>query len=152
MQIKLSVAEEKKLYESDFYLWLQTTVNFLKKGDFTEIDLPNLIAEIEAMVKQQKNSLKSNLRILLMHLLKWKYQKTKRTNSWLYTIREHRTRIKDDLEDSPSLQNYYVEIFAHCYKKAREFASDETGMNINHFPADSPFIFEQILDDDYLPE
>lgn len=30
------------LYEQDFYLWLQRTINLLKEGKFPEIDLENL--------------------------------------------------------------------------------------------------------------
>jgi hypothetical protein len=46
----------------------------------------NLIEELESMGKRDKNDLKSNLKILLMHLLKYKYQPKKVSNSWLYTI------------------------------------------------------------------
>jgi len=91
------------LYERDFYLWLQTTINLLKEGKFSEIDLENLLEELESMGRSDKNALKSNLRVLLMHLLKYKYQPEKRTNSWVYTIREHRKRIRDTFKTSPSL-------------------------------------------------
>ena len=74
------------LYEQDFYLWLQTTINLLKESKFSEIDLENLLEELESMGKSDKNTLKSNLRVLLMHLLKYKYQPEERTNSWLCTI------------------------------------------------------------------
>lgn len=37
------------LYEQDFYLWLQTTINLLKEGKFSEIDLENLLEELESM-------------------------------------------------------------------------------------------------------
>ena len=30
------------LYEEDFYLWLKTTAEQLKKGQFAEVDLDNL--------------------------------------------------------------------------------------------------------------
>jgi hypothetical protein len=36
------------LYEEDFYLWLKTTAEQLKKGKFAEVDLDNLIEEIES--------------------------------------------------------------------------------------------------------
>jgi hypothetical protein len=32
------------LYEEDFYLWLKTTAEQLKKGKFAEVDLDNLIS------------------------------------------------------------------------------------------------------------
>ncbi|HAO11930.1 MAG TPA: DUF29 domain-containing protein, partial [Planktothrix sp. UBA8407] len=35
------------LYDQDFYLWLQTTINLLKQGKFAEVDLENLLEELE---------------------------------------------------------------------------------------------------------
>jgi|AGSF01.1.fsa_nt_gi Domain of unknown function DUF29. len=48
------------LYERDFYLWLQTNINLLKEGKFSEIDLENLLEELESMGRSDKNALKSN--------------------------------------------------------------------------------------------
>lgn len=89
------------LYDRDFYLWLQTTINILKEGKFAEVDLENLLEELESMGRSDKNALKSNLKVLLMHLLKYKYQPEKRTNSWRYIILEHRQRLRDTFKTSP---------------------------------------------------
>jgi hypothetical protein len=139
------------LYEQDFNLWLETTINSLREGKLLEIDYENLIEELESMGKRDRNALKSNLKILLMHLLKYKYQPEKITNSWLYTITEHRQRIRDSLETSPSLKSFLREVFDRSYQDARRLASDETGLSIKIFPQDCPFIFEDILNIDYLP-
>ncbi len=139
------------LYEQDFYLWLQTNINLLKEGKFTEIDLENLLEELESMGKSDKNALKSNLRILLMHLLKYKYQPEKRTNSWVYTIREHRQRIRDTFKTSPSLYRFFEEIFNESYQDSRELAADETGLSIATFPPESPFTEQEVLNPDFLP-
>jgi Domain of unknown function DUF29 len=112
----------------------------------------NLIEELEAMGRSEKSAIESNLRILLMHLLKYKYQSEKRTNSWLFTIREHRQRLRDDFKNSPSLKRYFLDIFPECYQDARELAADETGLSINTFPIESPFSQEDTLNPDYLPE
>ena len=82
------------LYHEDFYLWIKTTAKQLKDGNCAEIDLDNLIEEIESMGRSEKRALKSNLLVVLMHLLKYKYQPEKRTNSWLSTIFEHIRRLK----------------------------------------------------------
>lgn len=139
------------LYEQDFYLWLQITINLLKEGKFSEIDLDNLLEELESMGRSDKNALKSNLRILLMHLLKYQYQPEKRTNSWRYTIREHRKRIQDTFKTSPSLYRFFEEIFNESYQDARELAADETGLFIQIFPPESPFTQEEVLNADFLP-
>lgn len=69
-----------------------------------------------------------------MHLLKWKYQPNKRTGSWERSILEHRNRILEDLEDSPSFKPYLDEVLAKCYQNARKYAKAETGLPFNTFP------------------
>ncbi|MBE9239009.1 DUF29 domain-containing protein [Anabaena aphanizomenioides LEGE 00250] len=140
------------LYNEDFYLWIETTAKQLKNGNFAEIDLENLIEEIESMGRSEKRALKSNLLILLMHLLKYKYQPDKRSNSWLSTIFEHRRRLKEELTESPSLKKYFSEVFSECYQDARKLASLETGLSIDTFSVDCPFTTDEILNQDYLPE
>lgn len=142
----------KTLYEQDYYLWLEETANLLRKNQLTDLDIPNLIEEIEAMGKSEKRSLYSNLKILLMHLLKYRYQPEKRSNSWRYTIEEHRQRITEAFEDSPSLQKYALEVFDKCYQDAKKLASKETGLSIDAFPNNSPINLEKALQSDYLPE
>jgi hypothetical protein len=146
-----SITAIKSLYEQDLCQWLQTNINLLKDGKFAEIDLENLLEELESIVRSEKNALKSNLRILLMHLLKYKYQQEKQTNSWVYTIREHRKRIRDAFKISPSLYRFFEEIFNESYQDARELAADETGLSIKIFPPESPFTMEEVLNPDFLP-
>ncbi len=141
-----------KLYEKDYCLWLEETAQLLREGRLRELDVNNLIEEIEDMGRSEKKAVKSNLKILLCHLLKYKYQLQKRSRSWLSTIFEHRDRLEDDFADSPSLKRYFDEVFKLCYQKARKQASIETGLPLKTFPMNCPFTFEQVLDIDYLPE
>ena len=92
------------------------------------------------MGKNKKKALISNLEILLIHLLKYKFQPNKRTRSWLLTIEEHRRRINQALKNSPSLKNYLQEIFENTYQSARIESSKETKLPIDIFPIQCPFI------------
>ena len=74
------------LYESDFNLLLENNVALLKQRKFTQMDIKNLIEEIEDMGNNRKDSLESNLMRVFQHLLKWKYQPQKRSNSWRASI------------------------------------------------------------------
>lgn len=140
------------LYEQDFYLWIQTTAQQLKDNKLNELDISNLIEEIESMGRSEKRELKSRLIVLLMHLLKWHYQREKRSESWRSTITEQRICIEALLEDSPSLKPMLSEVFDDCYQKARLKASDETGIKLNFFPNESPFSLEESLEFSYLNE
>jgi ParB-like chromosome segregation protein Spo0J len=141
----------KDLYDQDYYLWIRKTIELLNKKKFGELDLTNLVEEIQDMGKSEKKSITSNLRILLMHLLKYKYQSDKQTNSWLFTIVEHRKRLQEAFKVSPSLRRYYEEVFLDCYQDARELASAETGLSMQIFSEVCPFTPEEALNSNYLP-
>jgi hypothetical protein len=68
MKTKLS-----QLYETDFNLWIEQTVNHLKKGNLQTLDLDNLIEEISDMGRNNRREVFGRLKVLLMHLLKWQY-------------------------------------------------------------------------------
>ena len=139
-------------YEQDFYLWTSYTASLLKERRFDELDLSSLVEEIETLGRSEKHTVQSNLIIVLLHLLKYKYQPERRTNSWLASIAEHRDRLDIVLADSPSLKSFVNEAFTNCYEKARRRTAIETELPIATFPATSPFTPEEALDPDYLPQ
>lgn len=140
------------LYDTDFNLWIEQTVNHLKNGNLKDLDLENLIEEIESMGRRDKREIISRSRILILHLLKWKYQPEKRTSSSIATINEQRYQIQLILQDSPSLKPYFRDNFADCYPMIRQDAAKETSLPLNSFPIDCPWSEEQILDADFFPE
>jgi Domain of unknown function DUF29 len=143
--------ETNTLYSQDFCLWAEQTVRLLQLRRYSELDLENLIDEVEDMSRSEKRALLSNARVVLMRLLKYQYQPEKGSNSWLSPIREHRIRLRDLFQDSPSLRGYYREMFEACYQDARKQAADETGLPVNTFPPMSPFTVDECLDEDFLP-
>jgi hypothetical protein len=146
------LVKQSSLYDQDFYLWIQATVQALQARDFAQLDLENLIEEVESMGRSEKHELKSRLVVLLMHLLKWRYQPQKQTESWRSTIAEQRICLELLLEDSPSLQPFCREVFATCYNKARIKAAQETEIALALFPLDPPFNLEETLQMGYLPK
>jgi hypothetical protein len=142
----------RDLYEQDFCLWVEQAMKLLSENRLSELDRENLIEEIESMGRSEKLSLESNLEVVLMHLLKYQYQPEKRTNSWRYTLFEHRRRLQKAFKTSPSLKRHFVEEFDDCYTAAKKLAAIETGISIGAFPIASPFTTSQVLDEDYLPE
>jgi hypothetical protein len=139
------------LYAEDYALWLSETIALLRTGQLGSVDFEHLIEELEDMGISQKQALESNLIVLLMHLLKWKYQPSKRSGSWRSTIREHRRRILRSFADSPSLKRYFGDIFEGCYQEARQQAADETELDLAVFGVNCSFSVDDILNPDYLP-
>ncbi len=140
------------LYEMDYVRWIETTIAQLRRGDYSQVDWENLIDEIENMGRSERRSLKSNLIVVLLHLLKWQFQTEHRGGSWAGSIVEHRRRIHDAIADSPSLQPYLEEIFAEAYSAAVKQAKAETQLPVETFPQQSPYELTQVLDDDFWPE
>lgn len=149
---KTSVTNTDSLYEEDFNLWIDTTAKILRERQIEQLDFKNLIEELESMGRSEKDALESNFVVVLMHLLKYKYQPQRRSNSWLSSIYEHRRRIRRAFSKSPSLKNYLNEVFAECYQDARQEASLETGLQLEIFPIECSFNVEETLNPNYLPE
>lgn len=145
-------AKQKSLYEADYLQWIETTVEKLRISDYSNVDWDNLIEEIADMARSERKSLKSNLVVVLMHLLKWQYQPERRSGSWKGSIVEHRRRIRDDLKDSPSLKPYFEEVLAECYADAVIQASAETDLPTEIFPPLCTYTVIEILDSKFFPQ
>ncbi|MBD2292579.1 DUF29 domain-containing protein [Anabaena sphaerica FACHB-251] len=139
-----------KLYETDFYAWTLEQAQLLKQGKLNQLDILNLIEEIESLGKREKQELRNRLGILIGHLLKWQYQSDKRSNSWKATIREQRRRIKELLEENPSLKSYLSEAIVSAYQDGVDLAIQETNLPDTIFPAENPYSSSQVIDADFL--
>ncbi len=146
------LARPDHLYERDFYAWTVEQAAALRSGQLRRVDVEHVAEEVEDMGKSQRRGVKSALTVVLIHLLKYRFQPERRTNGWRATLREHRRRVRDDLADSPSLRPYTERIFAECYRDAREAAADESGLPVSTFPPVCPFTPEQAFDSGFLPE
>ncbi|MDB9375094.1 DUF29 domain-containing protein [Nodularia sphaerocarpa] len=139
------------LYETDFYAWTQQQSHLLRGNEWNQLDLPNLIEEIEALGRKERQELRNRLSVLIGHLLKWEFQSAKRSRSWLNTIRIQRLDTWELLEENPSLQAYLQEILIKAYMKAIALAMGETNLPMKTFPSDCPYTIEQILSDRFYP-
>jgi hypothetical protein len=144
----------KKLYDTDYNLWVMETVDQLKNKNFDAIDLENLIEEVSDLSRRDKRKLESLLRRLFEHLLKLKYwesQITRNQGHWKGEIRTFRKQINNELKTSPSLNRHLLEIFDKCYQDAREIVSDKSQLSINTFPEALIGTMEQVLDENWFP-
>jgi len=142
----------KTLYATDYLKWIETTTAKLRDRDYDGIDWENLIEELDDMGRSERRSLKSNVIVILLHLLKWQFQPEYRTGSWEGSIIEHRGRVRDLLKDSPSLVPYLETILSECYGRAVEQAKAETRLPIATFPEFCPYAIDQIIEDRFLPK
>lgn len=141
------------LYEQDFTAWIEDQAQALRTRQIGALDWDNLLEEIESMGRSEKNALKSRLRVLLMHLIKWKWQPEKRSQSWLETIIEQRASIEEILEMSPSLGTTTLpDAFSGVWAKAISLAALETGLPPSAFSPTCPWSMDEVLREDWMPE
>ncbi len=141
----------QNLYETDFYAWIQEQAKFLRHQQWSQLDLPNLIEEIESLGKQQRAELRNRLKVLIGHLLKWEYQAERRSRSWLMTIRVQRRDTQELLAENPSLKPYLEEALQKIYESGRDLAVGETNLPIKTFPEHCPYTLAEIFRDGFYP-
>ncbi|MBD2692396.1 DUF29 domain-containing protein [Anabaena catenula] len=148
------------LYDHDLQLWIEQTIQQLQNHEFGSLDIEHLIEELVDLGKSEKNALRSNLKILLAHLLKLKIQydvPDSMQASWYSSVVEHRQRVLDNLTDTPSLKSFLIESMEKAYPDARKLAIKESkfakfGVRVpeeSEYPLMCPFSIEQILDEDF---
>jgi hypothetical protein len=148
------------LYDRDLQRWIEQTIQQLREREFGSLDVEHLIEELVDLGKAEKNALKSNLTILLAHLLKLRVQHDvpdMMKGSWFSSVLEHRQRVLNNLADTPSLKNFLVEAVEKAYPDSRKLAIKEGklakfGVHVpeeSEYPMVCPFSIEQILDEDF---
>ena len=139
------------LYDKDFYKWALEQAQYIKTKAFDKLDIEHLIEEVGDMSRSEERELESRLEILLMHLLKWKYQHEAVSSSWTGTIEEQRYRIARRLKKMPSLKNILPTLLDDVYSDSIRGAVKDTGLNNTAFPTKCEWSIEQILDNDFYP-
>jgi hypothetical protein len=139
-------------YDEDFYTWTQAQANYVRAGVWVAVDMEHVAEEIEALGNEQRHAVESHLRILLAHLLKWRYQPRRRRRSWQISVLNARAEITRRLDRNPGLLYTWAEMLAWAYPKARRLAAAETGLPRATFPEACEWEPAQILDDDFWPE
>jgi len=149
------------LYDSDFEIWVEKTIDCLEKQQFNRLDIQHLIEELTDLGRSDRKTLESNLMILMAHLLKLKIQNNvpeSRSGSWYDSVVEHRQRVYKSLRDTPSLKNYLETAIESAYPDATKVAIKEGklakfGVPIPSemvYPTTCPFTVEELLDEDFM--
>lgn len=110
--------------------------------------------------RREERDIKSNLEILLTHMLKCKYQNEySNKSSWRGSIRNAKNQIQYEFKENSdgtfkgSLYNiFYLKQLdlQKIYEKAVENAADETGLSFQDFPAECEWTKEQLIDDKFI--
>lgn len=140
------------LYDADFYAWANQQAALLRDGRLSEADIANIAEEIESMGRSEKRELVSRLQILMLHLLKWRYQSKRRGKSWRSSIKVQRIELKRHIRDNPSLKSRIAEAIADAYEVALLEAERETSLGSSTFRTACPWSYDEIIDEAFWPD
>ncbi|MDZ4800222.1 MAG: DUF29 domain-containing protein [Bryobacteraceae bacterium] len=131
-------------HERDLQAWAFEQARRLRAGE--SVDAEHIAAELETLGRAERNNLANRLAVLIQHLLKCEYQPGKHTRNWDATVREQRKRVNRPLHQNPSLRSQLDELIADAWDTAVTFASVETGIIEEDFPAACTYSVEFLLE------
>lgn len=132
--------------DADFAAWIGQQVEALKAGRFDQLDIDQLADEVESLAKRDFKKLRSALRVILHHMLKWDYQPERRGQSWRQSINDARERVWGELASSPSFRPRVAEAVEEAFPLARLKARAETGVfKLEREPAICPYSWDEIM-------
>jgi hypothetical protein len=133
------------LYDQDFAQWIEQQVELLRSGRTTALDVPNLVEELEGLTKSDERALGSELKRIMAHMLKQRYQPQRASRSWVDSIENGREEIADILDQSPSLRRILPRLMIKNYPRAVAQASRDARLPPGAFPTEPPFSLEEVL-------
>ncbi len=106
-----------------------------------------LKALVEAMSRSERQAVKSQLTHLMLHIIKWKTQPSKRSRSWIVSILDARDAIEESQEEMPSLNREFIE---SLWEKAFIKAKRKGEVEMNCKSSISLLTWEEVFEDEYL--
>ena len=139
----------KTLYETDYLEWTARTAQLIREGRLDEIDLETLAAEIDDLGRNLQSAVKSQLRRMLMHLVKQRIHPERDGASWRASIASAQAELLDHIADSASLRRFARTVLDDVYHDAVRIGLLETGIEEHaadlDLPARCPYTLDQLL-------
>ena len=133
------------LYERDFHAWAGEQADLLREGRLSAADVAHIAEELEDLGRSQRSELTSRLAVLLLHLLKWRYQPERRGRSWQITVAGQRDAIAEHVDENPSLKPLIEPLLAKAYRRARFDAAQQIDMAVSALPEQCPWTFDDAM-------
>jgi len=142
----------KALYDTDFVEWTARTAELLREGRPHDADLEHLAEEIEDLGTRERLAVRSQLRRMLVHLVKARIRPERAGASWRGSVASARAEILDHIDDSPSPRRHAEAALQRIYREAVEIALAETNLTERAadlaLPRDCPYTLINLIDGD----
>jgi len=147
-----------RLYDTDFYAWVQDQAALLAARRFEELDLPHLVEELQVMGSSERGELANRLSVLLAHLLKLQiaaerlpYVYDRAQRGWRLTCTEQRLQLQRLLRRNPSLRPGVSDEIPDAYAIARLQAALALGVDETSLPLTCALTPEEVLESGFWP-
>ncbi len=91
---------------------------------------------IEALSRSDARALRNHLMRLMQHIITWKIQPERRSQSWVATIRSQRREVADLRQETPRFTDRYIQ--ERLWDRCIQLAVDETEKEMNQVIAEPP--------------
>ena len=145
-----AIGNLKQLYETEYDRWLEETIKILNTRQLDRLDYDNLIEELEALGRNEKNAVESFLEQIIRLMLLYEYWQTEfaqNPNHSEAEIVNFRTKLKRRL--TTNLINHLEAELLSIYRDALKFVKAQT--KLDSFPEECPYTLKQLLDENWLP-
>ena len=136
------------LCDEDYLSWLTNQIHALKTNQLESLDVPNLIEELEALVRGEKSAVESFTYQIILHLLLldfWHEERELNSRHWRSEVDTFQFQLNNKL--SANLKAHLILRLDFIYAKARKNAVHKTGLS-NRFPEPRIYELSQILGED----
>lgn len=150
---------ERSLYQTDYYAWTRDQAAKLRALAAARVnstlDLENLAEEVESLGRSGLNTVRSQVRRIIEHLLKLEYSpSTAPRADWRYSVAQARDEVEDHITASmrPDVAADLDKLFGRARRAAalglRRHGENEAAKAL---PATCPYSLDQIVSHDWYP-
>ena len=145
-------------YDDDFYAWTQHQAAVLRDMPVSDnrFDRENVAEEIEALGRNERDAVRSQVRRIIEHFLKLQYSPAEAPRlGWMASIAEARSALNDKLTTTlkllieGELQRLYRDGRRQAELGLRQYNENEAAAKL---PLLYPYTLDEICRDDWYPE
>ena len=150
---------ERSLYQTDYYAWTRDQAAKLRalaaaRGS-SSLDLENLAEEVEGLGRSDLNTVRSQVRRIVEHLLKLEFSPSVPPRpDWRYSVAQARDEVEDHITASmrPEVAADLDKLFGRARRDAAlGLAKHGERDAAKELPAACPYSLDQIVSHDWYP-
>jgi hypothetical protein len=151
---------ERSLYQTDYYAWTRQQAAELRamaaRRARSMVDLENLAEEVESLGRSDLNTVRSQVRRIIEHLLKLEFSPSAPPRAdWRSSVAQARDEVEDHITATmyPDVAADLDKLFGRARRDAALGLAKRGEREVaKALPTVCPYSFDQILSHDWYPE